>query len=275
MKGKTVLITGATSGIGKETAIGMARLGAMVVIAGRDEKKGNAAKYEIIRLSNNASVKFFFCDLASFESIRSFCKAFKTRFAALHVLINNAGVWNFKRRETKDGIENTFAVNYLAPFLMTTLLLDLLKKSAPSRIVNVSSGLHRGTINFNDIEYRNSFSGVKAYSQSKLALILFTKLLAKNLRGTGITVNAVHPGFVSTGLGREASAFLRACFRIFGKSASKGARTSLYVASAPEIEYVSGEYFADNKISRTSRQSYDLDAAGKLWRLSEKYVGSR
>ena len=207
MKGKIVLITGATSGIGKATAAELARRGAAIVFTARDEGRGAAAREEIIRESGGGSVESVHCDLSSFDSIRSCCASFAARYPALHVLINNAGVWDFTRRLSRDGIENIFAVNYLAPFLMTNLLLDTLKKSAPSRIVNVGSGLHGGTINFDDIEFSGSFSAVKAYRQSKLAILLFTRLLALKLEGTGVTVNAVHPGFVSTNLGRDAGRY--------------------------------------------------------------------
>lgn len=150
LKNKIVLITGATSGIGKETAIGLASLGATIVMTARDQNKGISTKKEIIQATNNKNIDVIYCDLASFTSIRNCCSEFKTKYQALHVLINNAGVWDFKRRESKDGIENIFATNYLAPFLMTNLLLDVIQKSKPARIINVTSGLHSGTINFDD-----------------------------------------------------------------------------------------------------------------------------
>lgn len=271
MKDKIVLITGATSGIGKETAIALARMGASIVFTSRDEARGKAARDEIIRRSSG-SAEFMLCDLASFTSIRTFTAAFRKKYDRLHVLINNAGVWDFTRRESADGIENIFATNYLAPFLLTMLFLDLLKRSRPSRILNVSSGLHRGTIHFDDIEFRESFSSAAAYSQSKLALILFTRLLAEKLKGTGVTVNALHPGFVSTNLGRDAGFIIGRSFRLFGKTALKGAETSVYLASSPEVEHISGEYFVDSRISRSSRESRDMAMARRLWDLSEQYV---
>lgn len=273
MKGKTVLITGATSGIGKETAIGLAKLGATIVFTSRDKERAESTKKDIIEASGNKNVDYILCDLASLDSVRSCCTEFKTRYKARHILINNAGIWNFSRKDSKDSIEETFTVNYLAPFLMTNLLLDLLKKSSPSRIINLSSGLHsRGTIDFDDIEFKKSYSGIGAYSQSKLALILFTKHLGKMLEGTGVTANCVHPGFVSTNLGRDASLLAGTIFKLFGKSPKKGAETSIYVASAKELETVTGEYFVDKKIAQSSKESHDMEAAKRLWNLSMKYV---
>ncbi len=272
MKDKTVLITGATSGIGKETAKGLAKLGATIIFTSRDAKRGESAKTEIIESSNNKDVHVLDCDLASFDSIRACCDQYKAEFDKLHILINNAGVWDFKRRESRDGIENIFATNYLAPFLMTNLLLDLLKNSSPSRIINLSSGLHKGTINFDDIEFKESFSGIKAYRQSKLAVILFTKLQAEKLEGTYVTVNCVHPGMVATNLGRDAGFLSRAIFKLLGKHPRSGAKTSIYLASSQEVDHITGEYFAKKKVARSSKQSNDLDLARKLWEVSLQYV---
>jgi NAD(P)-dependent dehydrogenase (short-subunit alcohol dehydrogenase family) len=267
-----VLITGATSGIGRETAVGLATLGASVVFTSRDMDRGRTTKDAVIRESKNDRVDFIQCDLASFDSIRSCCREFEGEYERLDVLINNAGTWNFKRRESRDGVEITFAVNYLAPFLMTNLLLDILKRSAPSRIVNVASALHGGTINFDDVEFKKSFSQWKTYRQSKLALILFTRLLAEKLRDTGVTVNCVHPGRVATNLSREGNIFYRTFSKLFARDPKKGAETSIYLASSPEVEKVTGEYFADKKIKRSSTESYDMEIAKKLWDLSVHYV---
>jgi len=272
LKNRIVLITGATSGIGKETALGLAKLGATIVFTTRDNLKGEKTKKELIATTNNKNIHMLKCDLASFESIRNCCKEFKSKYDKLHVLINNAGVWDFKRRESKDGIENIFATNYLAPFLMTNLLIDILKKSSPSRIINVTSGMHYGTINFDDIEFKQKFSGAKAYRQSKLGLILFTRLLAKKLEGTGVTVNCVHPGMNKTDLGRDAGGFSQMIFKLMGKNPEMGAETSIYLASLPDVENITGEYFAKEKIKRSSKESYDMDLAKKLWDVSEKYL---
>jgi len=268
---KIILITGATSGIGKEIAIGLARLNATIIFTTRDMLKGEKVKNELIEITNNKKIHLLKCDLASFESIRNCCKEFKSKYDDLHVLINNAGVWDFKRRESKDRVENIFATNYLAPFLMTNLLLDLLKKSSPSRIINVTSGMHFGTINFEDIEYKNNFSGAKAYRQSKLALILFTRLLSKKLEGTGVTVNAVHPGMNKTDLVSDAGVFSKLLFKMMGKDPKFGAETSIFLASSLDVKNISGEYFSKKKIRRSSRESYNMVLAEKLWDLSVKY----
>jgi NAD(P)-dependent dehydrogenase (short-subunit alcohol dehydrogenase family) len=273
VKSKIVLITGATSGIGKETARGLAKFGATLVITTRDKKRGESVKNELIESTNNKNIDVFHCDLASFESIKEFCKDFKAKYKKLHVLINNAGIWDYTRRESKDGIENIFATNYLAPFLMTNLLLDVLKKSSPARVINVTSGMHYGTINFDDIEFKNNFSGAKAYRQSKLGIILFTRLLAKKLKGTNITVNAVHPGVNKTNLGRDAGIFSRAVFKFIGKDPKKGSETSIFLASSPDVNNITGKYFAKKEIHKSSKESYDLNLAQKLWDISEKYVG--
>jgi len=271
LKNKIILITGATSGIGKETAIDLARLDATIFFTTRDNLKGEKVKEELIKKTNNKNIHMLKCDLASFESIGNCCKEFKSEYDRLHVLINNAGVWDFKRRESKDGIENIFATNYLAPFLMTNLLLDLLKKSSPSRIINVTSGMHYGTINFDDIEFKNNFSGAKAYRQSKLALILFTRFLAKKLEGTGVTVNTAHPGMNKTNLGRDAGGFSKMIFKMMGNDPKIGAETSIYLASSSDVMNISGEYFSKKKIKKSSKESYNMILAKKLWEVSKDY----
>ena len=272
VKNKIVLITGATSGIGKETALGLAELGATIVFITRDNLKGEKIKKELIAATNNKDIHMLKCDLASFKSIKNCCKEYKSKYDKLHVLINNAGVWDFKRRESKDGIENIFATNYLAPFLMTNLLLDVLKKSSPSRIINVTSGMHYGTINFDDMEFKQKFSGAKAYRQSKLGLILYTRLLAKKLEGTGVTVNTAHPGMNKTDLGRDAGGFSKMIFKMMGKDPRVGAETSIYLASSSDVKNITGEYFAKKEIKKSSKESYDMELAKKLWDVSEKYL---
>ena len=273
VKGKIVLITGATSGIGKETARGLATLGATVVITTRDIQRGKQTKQELILSTKNKNIDILYCDLASFASIRGCCTEFLKKYDALHVLINNAGIVDYHRRKSKDGIENTFATNYLAPFLMTNLLLDVLKKSAPARIINLTSGLHSGTIHFNDLEFSQDFSAMKVYGHSKLAIILFTRLLAEQLKGTGVIVNCVNPGMSATNLGRDAGWFSAGFFKLFGKEPSIGAQTPIYLASSSDIETISGEYFEKKTVKQINKETYDLNAAKKLWEVSKKYVG--
>jgi NAD(P)-dependent dehydrogenase (short-subunit alcohol dehydrogenase family) len=272
MKGKIVLITGATSGLGKETARQIVMLGATVVFTTRDKEKGESVKAELIKESENKNIDVLVCDLASFVSIRSSCGEFLKRYKRLDVLINNAGVWDYHRKESKDGIENIFATNYLAPFLLTNLLLETLKDSAPSRIVNVVSGLHSGTIHFDDLESKKDFSSMKVYAHSKLALVLFTRLLAKKLEGTGVMVNCVNPGMTRTNLERDAPFLQKMIFRLLAKPVKKPAATQVYVASSPSLT-ISGEYFENKEVKKTNEETYDLDAAEKLWSISKKYVG--
>lgn len=276
MKGKTVFITGATSGIGKETARALARMGANIVFTTRDVERGKRTVEELRRTAGNPNIVSTHCDLASFDSVCKCAGRFLEDHDRLYALINNAGVWMKERKLSEDGIEMTFAVNYLAPFLLTNLFLNALIRGAPSRIVNVASGLHGESVRFDDPEFERSFSGRKAYSQSKLALILFTKLLAEKLRGTGVTANCVHPGLINTKLSRHSGLIMRGAFKLFGKDPKKGAKTPVHVASSPEIERrgITGEYFADEKIGRSSRESRDIEKAKRLWDMSVEYVGS-
>jgi NAD(P)-dependent dehydrogenase (short-subunit alcohol dehydrogenase family) len=213
-------------------------------------------------------------DLSSQESIRQLAQDFADRYGRLHVLINNAGVFISRRTLTVDGIETTFAVNYLAPFLLTNLVLEVLKASAPARIVNVtSSGERSGTIDFEDLQGERKYGGIRAYNQSKLAMVLFTYELAKRLEGTGVSANCVHPGVVATNLGRGNGGFfgfLTRLMRPFFSSPEKGAETPIYLASSPEVEGVSGKYFAKGAEARSSERSY-VEATGRgLWQVSEE-----
>ncbi len=272
MSGKVCIITGGSSGIGKATALGLANKGANVVMVGRDRSRGEATRTEIVEKSGNELVDLMPADLSSQESIRQLAEDFTSRYGRLHVLINNAGVFISKRTVTVDGIETTFAVNHLAPFLLTNLLLDVLKASAPARIINVtSSGERSGTINFDDLQGEGRYSGFRAYNQSKLAMILFTYELARRLEGTGVTVNCVHPGVVVTNLGRGSSGafgLLLRLMRPFFSSPEKGAETPIYLASSPEVEGVSGKYFAKKAEAKSSERSYDTVTARRLWQVS-------
>ncbi len=277
MKGKTCIVTGATSGIGKATAIGLARLNATIVIVARDSEKGRNALSEIKSKTGNESVFLMTADLSSQKLVRQLAREFLNNFHELHVLVNNAGVFMSKRSTTIDGIESTFAINHLAPFLLTNLLLDALKASAPARIVNVSSSAHIGSeIDFNDLQGEKRYSGFGAYGKSKLANIFFTYALARRLVGTNVTANCLHPGVVRTGLSRNSPAFFRLFFLIFSPflaSPVKGALTSIHLASSPQVEGVSGKYFVRRKMVRSSRESYDEAASEQLWRVSAALTG--
>src|SRR5215208_1694979 len=270
---KICLITGATSGIGKATAMGLVNMGASVVMVGRDRGRGEAVMAEIKEKSSNSSVDLMLADVSSQEEIRRLADEFKEAYPRLDVLINNAGVFRSKRITTADGIEMTFAVNHLAYFLLTNLLLDMLKASAPSRIVNVSSGDHsNATIDFDDLQGEKGYKGAKAYSQSKLANVLFTYELARRLEGTGITANCLHPGAgVRTNLGSGVSGVFGIMVRALTplmKSPEKGAETSIYLASSPEVEGLSGRYFVKKDEARSSDVSYDERLARRLWEVS-------
>jgi NAD(P)-dependent dehydrogenase (short-subunit alcohol dehydrogenase family) len=273
MSEKVCLITGATSGIGKATAMELVKMGASVVMVGRDRGRGEAALAEIKEKSANASVDLMLADLSSQQEIHRLAGEFKEAYPRLDVLINNAGLFRSKRITTADGLETTFAVNHLAYFLLTKLLLDVLKASAPSRIVNVSSGDHsNGTIDFDDLQGEKGYKGAKAYSQSKLADVLFTYELARRLEGTGITANCLHPGAgVRTNFGSGVSGvfgLIVRALRPFMISPEKGAETSIYLASSPEVEGLSGRYFVKKAEARSSDVSYDESRARRLWEVS-------
>ena len=283
MDEKVVLITGGNSGIGKEAAVGLAALGATVVITSRDPERGQQAVDEIRERSGSEDVEVMALDLASFASIRTFAAEFLDRYDRLDVLLNNAGGILSKRIETAEGFEATFGVNHLGHFLLTDLLLERIKASAPARIINVSSMAHRGALRgmaFDDLQSeKGRYSPSSAYAQSKLANILFTRELARRLAGTGVTVNALHPGGVSSGFGREGDTaglakFVMAIAQPFLISAEQGARCSIYLASSPEVEGVTGEFFAKNRPGRTTRAAKDDEAARRLWDVSEELIAS-
>jgi len=269
LEGKTCLVTGANSGMGKETALALAQMKATVVMVCRNKDKGDAARREISKESGNESVDLLLSDLSSLAEVRTLAAEIRNRYARLHVLVNNAGVFSFSGR-TVDGYETTFAVDYLAPFLLTNLLLELLETSAPSRVVNVSSVAHfNGHIDLAAIEKKETPSGWGAYSNSKLALVMFTYELARRLQGTGVTANCLHPGGVATNIWKVPTAVTRP----FLKSAKEGAETSIYLASSPEVEGVSGKYFENKKEKKSSDESYDEKKAFALWDETSRIVG--
>jgi NAD(P)-dependent dehydrogenase (short-subunit alcohol dehydrogenase family) len=278
MKGKVVLITGATNGIGKVTALELAKMGAMVVIVGRSAAKTAAVVRELRAQSGSFSVDSLVADLFSQAEVRSLAGRFRQSYTRLDVLVNNAGAVFSQRQETVDGYEMTFAFNHLAYFLLTNLLLDLLKASAPSRIVNVSSGAHTlGPLDFDDLMSKNyGLQGFKAYGQSKLANVQFTYELARRLEGSGVTVNALHPGGVNTGFGKNNAGVMKLAMKVFGLfslSPEQGAQTSIYLASSPEVAGVTGKYFDRCKPVASSKYSYDESAQRRLWEISEKLTG--
>jgi NAD(P)-dependent dehydrogenase (short-subunit alcohol dehydrogenase family) len=278
MENKIILITGANSGIGKATATALAEMGAHVVMMSRDLTKGEKARQDVARISKNSQVDLMQCDLASMMSIRHFASEFIAKYQRLDVLINNAGIFTDKRMETSDGFEYQIGVNHLGPFLLTQLLLDLLKKSSPSRIVNVSSGAHfGGKIDFEDLHLQHRYSSWKSYAQSKLANILFTYELSHRLTGTGVTVNCLHPGFVNTRFATDRNSekqnLMMKLMKPFTTQPAQGAETSVYLATSPEVEGISGKYFVKRKQKASSRASYDLVVGEKLWNLSTALTG--
>jgi NAD(P)-dependent dehydrogenase (short-subunit alcohol dehydrogenase family) len=280
--GSTVLITGGNAGIGKETAVGLARLGSRVAITARDAARGSAAAAAIRGEVPDAPVDVVPLDLASFASIRRCAEDVGRRFDRLDVLVNNAGLVQLQRTVTEDGFETTFGVNHLGHFLLTSLLLDQLRGSAPARVVVVASHAHksaRSGLDFDDLQAERAYSSIGAYNRSKLANIYFARELARRLHDTGVTVNSLHPGFVASRLGRDgdggvAGDVVMTLARPFALSPKRGARTSIYVASSPDVADVTGQYFARCRPVATSRVGADDVAARRLWDASEALAAS-
>jgi NAD(P)-dependent dehydrogenase (short-subunit alcohol dehydrogenase family) len=279
MAGKTVLITGGTGGIGKAAAIGLASMGARVGITGRDRPRANRSAAEISHKSGNPAIDLFVADMSSQSEVRRLAAEVLAAYPQLDVLINNVGGFWANRHITADGLEHTFALNHLAPFLLTSLLLDRLIASAPARIVTVSSGAHSlGSIDFDDLMGEGKYSGQRAYNQSKLANVLFTYELASRLVGTGVTATVLHPGMTSTGFGSEDGARgwgpLIAVMRRFMQSPERGAATSIYLASSAEAEGISGRYFTGRSATESHASSYDPSTIARLWRVSDDLVSA-
>jgi NAD(P)-dependent dehydrogenase (short-subunit alcohol dehydrogenase family) len=277
MVGRTVLITGGTGGIGRATALGLATRGAHLAITGRDRGRTEGAA-RAIRAAGGGQVAVFVADLSCQSQVRRLADEVLQGLSRIDVLVNNVGgYWN-TRHATAEGFERTFALNHLAPFLLTNLLLDRLAHSAPSRVVTVSSNAHaQGRIDFDDLQGERSWSGARAYSQSKLANVLFTYELARRLPATSVTANALHPGVTRTSFGAEDPGGVQRRLvpfaRPFMKDPAQGAATSIYLASAAELERVTGRYFANRKPKRSSERSYDQAAAARLWQVSADLVG--
>ena len=278
MSGKTCLVTGATSGIGKETAVRLATLGANVIIVARDPVRGEAAGDQIRRRAPLARVETLTADLSSPAHVRLLAAEILDRYDRLDVLVNNAGVIAVRRELTADGFEATFATNHLGPFLLTNLLRGLLERSAPARVVTVASAAHRQvrTIPWEDLPRGGPPGYRQMYPLSKLLNILFTAELARRLAGTGVTANCLHPGFVRTALGRDVTgvpgALIRLALRLRPGPAT-GAETSVFLASSPEVAGVTGGYFVKRKLTEPSALARDTRAAARLWTLSEELTG--
>jgi len=274
VKNKICVVTGATDGIGKVTAMSLARMGATVVGVGRNAQKTAAVTQEIKQATGNQAIEFLVADLSQVQQVRQVAAEFKRRYARLDVLVNNAGGYFARRQETAEGREMTWALNHLNYFVLTNELLDILKASAPSRIVNVSSDAHQGSsLNLNDVEFKQGYGqGWKPYAHSKLANVMFTYELARRLNGANVTANALHPGFVATKFGHNngslVSILMRSIQKLVALTPEKGAQTSIYLASAPAVEGVTGKYFSNSKVAASTKASYDTAAAARLWDLS-------
>ncbi len=281
LHGKTCLVTGASNGIGKVTARELARMGARVVMVARNRERAEAARAEIRRASGSDQIDLLLADLSSQGAIRRLAAEFLATYDALHVLVNNAGAMHTSRTVTVDGYETTFATNHLGYFLLTQLLLDRIKASAPARIVNVSSRAHVGSeIDFDDLNAEHGYSIAKAYGRSKLANVLFTYELARRLEGSGVTANALHPGVVRTGFGKNSGGLLGSIVKVgisvvgvFFTIPEKGAETTIHLAASPDVEGVTGKYFVRSREAESSPASHDRDAARRLREVSEQMCG--
>jgi NAD(P)-dependent dehydrogenase (short-subunit alcohol dehydrogenase family) len=277
LSGKTCIVTGASSGIGKETATALAAMGARVVMVCRDAGRAEAARAEIAHEAASDDIDVLIADLSSQEQIRSLAAQINGRYEKIDVLVNNAGAINTVRTTTIDGIETTFAVNHLAYFTLTNLLLDRIRASGAGRVVNVSSGAHVGArMDFDDLQGARRYGAMRAYGQSKLANVLFTYELARRLEGSGVTANCLHPGVVATGFGHNNPGWLKlgvTIMRPFVLDAQRGAETSIYLAASPEVRGVTGKYFEKCKEVRSSPASYDTAAAARLWEISKEMTG--
>jgi NAD(P)-dependent dehydrogenase (short-subunit alcohol dehydrogenase family) len=277
MQGKTVLVTGATNGIGLVAATQIAAMGAQVVIVSRSEEKCAAVTARIRKEAGNDKVEYIAADLSTRAGVRQAAEEFLRSHKRLDVLLNNAGGFFMSRQVSADGLEMTFALNHLGYFHLTRLLLDVIQSSGPARIVNVSSDAHRGAqIDFDDLQSEKNYAGFRTYARSKLANLLFTYELARRLEGTAVTVNALHPGFVNTGFAKNNGWLAAFAMNLIGplmaRKPAEGAETSIHLATSAEVEGISGKYFTDRKIVESDPASYDRQAAEQLWRLSEDLI---
>lgn len=272
--GNTIFITGASSGFGKILAAELASKGDIVIAACRNLNRGQELidYYHSINSDGKGVIEILECDLGSFESVSKACEHVRAKHKRIDSLIHNAGIWNFHFRETEDGIEETLQVNLLSALLITHQLIDLLSQSSDARVVFTTSGLHQGKINFNNIEFRKRFSGFKCYRQSKLGVILITRLLARSLNNHDIAVYCQHPGMIRTNLARDANWFIQKMFKLFTKPVEEGNNTLRYLIETPRKNLRSGEYYAEKKIMRITPESYDLTMANRLLQVSRNYL---
>jgi NAD(P)-dependent dehydrogenase (short-subunit alcohol dehydrogenase family) len=277
MTGKTCMITGATSGIGKATALELARRGAVVIMVSRNTERCAQAVDFIRQETGNLDVDFMVADLSSQAEIRRLAQGIHDQYSRLDVLVNNVGGMFLRRKESVDGIEMTFALNHLSYFLLTNLLLDLLRDSKPARIVNVSSNGHYGKLlNFDDLQFKHRYQGLKAYGCSKMANVFFTYELARRLEDSGITVNALHPGFVATNIAKDNGFYVKLIYPILERrmiTPEEGAQTSIYLASSPDVEGMTGKFFVKKKAVKSDLASYDEAAQKRLWKISAELTG--
>ncbi len=279
LSGKTIIVTGATAGIGEVTALELARKGAAVILVSRNPEKCTATAEHIQQDTGNHKIDYFSADLSSQAQIRQMVDQFKSKYDRLDVLVNNAGGVFLTRKFSVDGIEMTFALNHLSYFLLTNLLLDTLKASAPARIVNVSSHGHfNSPLNFDDLQLERGYAPFKVYGRSKFANVLFTYELARRLEDTGVTANVLHPGLVQTNIGKSASWWLGWGWKLYlrfrkGLAPEAGALTSIYLASSPHVETITGKYFAKQKAISSDPAAYDEAVARRLWEISAQMVG--
>jgi NAD(P)-dependent dehydrogenase (short-subunit alcohol dehydrogenase family) len=278
MSGQTVLVTGATSGLGLEASVKLAGMGAELVLVARDRARGEAAVADVRKRSGSPTVSVRYCDFASLAQVRALAAEVKASHSTLGVLVNNAGSCSATRVLTEDGFERTFAVNHLGSFLLTNLLLDVLKRSAPARVVTVASAAHRqGTLPFDDLQFEHGgYTTMRAYARSKLANVLFTTALARRLAGTGVTANCVHPGVVATNIWSYTPWYtqpLIAIGKVFMTSAEQGAETVVHLAASPEVQGLTGGYYERNRIVLPSGLAQDEELAERLWASSAALVG--
>jgi NAD(P)-dependent dehydrogenase (short-subunit alcohol dehydrogenase family) len=278
LDGKVILVTGATAGVGEVTARALAGMGATLVLVGRDPEKCRRVADQIQAKTGNPGVSYLVGDLSAQADVRRMAGEFKQQFSRLDVLVNNAGAFFLARRESADGIEMTFALNHLAYFLLTNLLLEVLVASAPARIVSVSSAAHGGAqLNFEDLENKKGYQGWRAYSQSKLANLLFTHELAHRLDSKGVTANALHPGFVASDFAKNNLGIFKGVYSLVQKLVAirpeAGAQTSIYLASSPQVQWVTGQYFDKKQAVESSPAAHDGEAARRLWEISARMTG--